>query len=94
MRSKTSFFNPTLFGKNVTRFWPLWVLYTVIWVIVLPLPALNELRIGGWRYMDGLDFHWNLLSSVQALGIPWRRCSECWRPWRCSAICTRAAPPA
>lgn len=24
MRSKTSFFNPTLFKKNLTRFWPLW----------------------------------------------------------------------
>ena len=70
MRSKTSFFNPTLFGENVTRFWPLWVLYTVIWVIVLPLPALNELRTGGWRYMDGFDFHWGLLDSVQGLGIP------------------------
>ena len=24
MRSKTSYFNPTLFRKNLTRFWPLW----------------------------------------------------------------------
>lgn len=24
MRSKTSYFNPTLFQKNLTRFWPLW----------------------------------------------------------------------
>lgn len=24
MRSKTSYFNPTLFKKNLTRFWPLW----------------------------------------------------------------------
>ena len=24
MQSKTSFFNGTLFRKNLTRFWPLW----------------------------------------------------------------------
>ena len=24
MRSKTSYFNPTLFKKNLSRFWPLW----------------------------------------------------------------------
>ena len=24
MRSKTSYFNPTLFKKNLARFWPLW----------------------------------------------------------------------
>ena len=24
MRSKTSYFNPALFRKNLTRFWPLW----------------------------------------------------------------------
>ena len=24
MQSKTSFFNRTLFRKNLTRFWPLW----------------------------------------------------------------------
>ena len=29
MRSKTSFFNPTLFRKNMSRFAPLWLLYTL-----------------------------------------------------------------
>ena len=24
MQSRTSYFNPTLFRKNLTRFWPLW----------------------------------------------------------------------
>ena len=36
MRSKSSFFNKTLFFKNCSRFWPLWVAYTVIWLLILP----------------------------------------------------------
>ncbi len=30
MKSKTSFFNKTIFMKNVTLYWPLWGLYTII----------------------------------------------------------------
>lgn len=36
MRSGKSFFNATLYKKNLTRFWPVWVLYLVIWLFVLP----------------------------------------------------------
>lgn len=36
MRSKTWFFNPTLFRKNLTRFWPIWALYGAIWTLLLP----------------------------------------------------------
>ena len=33
MKSKTSFFNKTLFLKNITLFWPIWALYTFIIMI-------------------------------------------------------------
>ena len=36
MRSGKSFFNATLYKKNLTRFWPVWSLYLVIWMFVLP----------------------------------------------------------
>ena len=29
MKSRTSFFNPTVFKKDLTRFAPTWALYTV-----------------------------------------------------------------
>ena len=66
MRSRTSFFNPTLFWKNVARFWPLWALYGVIWLAVLPLKGLNDLRQGRWDYGSGTDlgFHRDLLESA------------------------------
>lgn len=36
MRSGKSFFNLTLYKKDLTRFWPVWVLYLVIWMFILP----------------------------------------------------------
>ena len=43
MQSATSFFNRALFRKNLQRFWPLWFGYVLIWLLLLPLPLLNEL---------------------------------------------------
>ena len=37
MRSVTSWFNATLFRKNLKRFWPVWGLYLTIWVIHFPV---------------------------------------------------------
>ena len=41
MGSVTSFFNSTLYRKTMARFWPLWVLYGVIWVFAVPLNLMN-----------------------------------------------------
>ena len=50
MRSKTSLFNPTLFRKNLTRFWPIWGVYALIWILLLPanvfITHMNALRHG------------------------------------------------
>lgn len=40
MRSGKSFFNATLYKKNLTRFWPVWALYLVIWMFVLPFDLI------------------------------------------------------
>ena len=48
MKSGTSCFNWTLFRKNLTRFWPVWVLYTVIWVYAIPVNCLMVVN----RYMS------------------------------------------
>ena len=37
MKSKRSFFNKTIFLKNVTLYWPIWGLYTIFLVFVQPL---------------------------------------------------------
>ena len=42
MQSKTSFFNQTLFRKNLTRFWPLWVVPTFVGAL-FPMAMLTHL---------------------------------------------------
>ena len=42
MQSKTSFFNKQLFRKNLTRFWPLWVVPSFVGAL-LPLAMLTQL---------------------------------------------------
>lgn len=43
MKSKTSFFNHTLFWNLLKRFWPIFFAYLVIWLIVLPISLANIL---------------------------------------------------
>ena len=40
MKSGTSYFNATLLKKNLTRYWPIWALYTLIWTYALPVNCL------------------------------------------------------
>ena len=40
MRSATSYFNFTLFRKNLSRFWPIWGLYGLLWLMLLPVNIL------------------------------------------------------
>ena len=46
MRSATSYFNFTLLRKNFARFWPIWSLYGLFWLAVLPLNILSTGYIG------------------------------------------------
>lgn len=45
MRSGTSYFDRTVFKKTVARYWPLWALYLVVWVVAMPLEGLVALRM-------------------------------------------------
>lgn len=42
MRFATSYFDRTIYKKEVTRFWPLWALYTVVWLFLLPFQLIIE----------------------------------------------------
>ena len=42
MRSRTSFFNGTVFGKNLTRCWPVWAVYALILILFIPLGLLGS----------------------------------------------------
>lgn len=50
MRFGTSFFNGTLYQKTVMRFWPVWALYLIFWLMVLPMRFLSEaMRRSQWE---------------------------------------------
>lgn len=48
MQLKTSYFNPTLFRKNLMRFWPLWGGVSALGALA-PLCALAALIHEGFR---------------------------------------------
>jgi len=76
MRSVTSYFNPTLYKKNLTRFWPIWTVWTIFWAFLYPLNLLNQWRIRGgggqnslYRYFrDCLNLNGNLSEVAVVFG--------------------------
>lgn len=64
MRSARSFFEPTLYKKDVFRFWPLWAVYTVIWLFLLPLELLSRME---FYEIDRL-LQWSLSTPIRYLG--------------------------
>ena len=69
MRSVTSCFNSTVYWKTMTRFWPLWALYALIWAFLIPLNLLNAYFNGSsWGYGPSADM--NLWIFRQAMEIP------------------------
>lgn len=52
MKSKTSLFNRTLFLDMFKRFWPIFLAYLLVWVIVLPVSLSNSIR---WNMESGAN---------------------------------------
>ncbi len=65
MKSKTSCFNRTIFKKNFTHFWPLWVLY-LIWLLMLIPMSLWKGTGQDWYYgySDGVSKMYMLVNQV------------------------------
>ena len=51
MRSGTSCFN-TVYRKNLTRFWPMWAIYGMVWLFIMPLDLFQR-WLSGTRWMEG-----------------------------------------
>ncbi len=52
MRLKSWCFNWALFRKNMTRFWPIWVLSALVWMIVMPLMLVSVAVNGSAAYLQ------------------------------------------
>ncbi|MGM9606192.1 MAG: hypothetical protein ACI3XJ_01665 [Oscillospiraceae bacterium] len=64
MRSARSWFNLTLYKKNLTRFWPIWGLYLLIWLFVFPVSLILD------NYDPVRFAHWHVLHRITDLGLP------------------------
>ncbi|MEG1746845.1 MAG: hypothetical protein RR226_00300 [Oscillospiraceae bacterium] len=51
MQSVKSYFNPTLFRKNITRFWPVWAVYLVAWIFALPVSGYLRMANTSAEYL-------------------------------------------
>ena len=58
MASGTSYFNPALYRKTVSRFWPLWAAWGLLWMLLLPLLMVN-------RYVETLRWSGGVLAEAQ-----------------------------
>jgi ABC-2 type transport system permease protein len=52
MQSKSWFFNRALFLKNITRYWPVWVLSTLGWLVGMPMVLASSVVNGGEAYLQ------------------------------------------
>lgn len=53
MRSKTSFFNGTIFKKNISHYWPLWLVFFVY--LICQLPARLFLEISAFNTVNSAE---------------------------------------
>ena len=67
MKSKISFFNKTIFLKNVTLYWPIWGIYTLISVIMQP--ALLWLFNNMSYFANGYSDEMQLRDLMDTLGF-------------------------
>lgn len=74
MQSVKSYFNTTLFKKNLTRFWPIWSLYLVIWLFALPINLVLEVtnnNSADRRLVDATYFaQKGILEIAESMTVP------------------------
>ncbi len=72
MKSRTSFFNKTLYWKDITRFWPLWTVEIVFVMLFVIIPVFSGMS----RYEEMKEY-WGDCSSRQVLGSLLEDCGPC-----------------
>ncbi len=65
MKSKISFFNKTIFKKNLTLYWPIWALYTIILTCMHPVVMwLNIYYSNFYGYYNKTDAMYDLVNCL------------------------------
>lgn len=73
MRSKTSYFNETVFWKNITHFWPVWLIYTILLLCMVPLRLLVNSGISyeGYSAQEIKEIKMNNFYADPVFGWKW-----------------------
>lgn len=61
MKSKTFCFNRTIFRKNVTHFWPIWVLYLCYLLVTLPISIWLSVKTSQGREISSYEILYGVL---------------------------------
>lgn len=67
MRSGTSFFNVTIYKKNLQRYWPVWVTYLISLLLSLTVPIYNYIRRRGSESFEYLSE--DILRHIDTFGV-------------------------
>lgn len=63
-------FNPTLFKKNVTRFWPIWAMYTAMLFFLLPMELISYGSRGyGHSWAGARSYVVDMLVNTAQVGV-------------------------
>lgn len=99
MKSKTSCFNRTIFKKNFTHFWPLWLLYQIYLLVVIPVWVWQKAASPYYYYGTGNEDTTYRMYQLVELAVhrmipPLPVFSSQWqRRWQCFPICIRQKAP-
>lgn len=63
MQSKKSFFNTTIFKKNLTHFWPVWVLYSIFLIVMVPLRILITTTLDKSMILSAEEKAWAVMGD-------------------------------
>ena len=86
MKSKTSFFNRTVFKKNVTLYWPIWVCYLLYGMVKVPGQLWSRLQ--QQTDMTAYARDYALYNSLRLeVDVPQLQLWQSSVGWLCLAIC-------
>lgn len=69
MQLKTSYLNKTIFKKNMTRFWPVYVIYTLIMIFIMPVSIWSRMPYSSMSNLSNINVETILTSEVFHTGI-------------------------
>lgn len=69
MKSKTSCFNTTIFKKNITHYWPIWVIYLCYLLLAMPVSIWSMIKEGSGYFENAISRPYLIMSNALQAGL-------------------------